>query len=670
MILGAANGVYTQTPDNQSKGIKQVSLENVVVAKYQAPDESSYDRSQLSGIKDYDRFANGQDVLFLAKDGKADYNICIGVNATDTEKFAAKTLAEHLKRITGADFAVVSSADSNTGKVIAVGPEAAGKIAPDSIPGFAALGHDGIVIKAKGKNLILTGAPGSRRGTIYAVVTFLENIGCRWWTETEMFVPQKPVLKIPLYDVQYRPGMNYRELYSYNMRNYAVFNKLNGDVYKIPEDHGGKISYRGPYFVHTFSLIVSPKEFFASHPEWFAEIDGKRQAGKWDGKTSGHADSCQLCLSNKELLAFVIGKVKGYLADAPPDSIVSLSQSDGDGPCQCNECRAIEKAEGGTPSGPILRFVNAVADAIKDEYPQAKIDTLAYSYSKDPPTVTKPRDNVQIRLCTFNNRWLAKYDSSANEKFYNDFLAWSKLTPNIYIWDYTTNFQNYIYPFPNLYVTSYNMRLFAQHNVKGIMQQGVFNTQGGDMADLKNWVFAKLLWNPELDEKALANEFVAGYYGKGAPFVSKYLELLYATDPMLQGYVRLAFLEKAYSLFINGRNSVKDNPAQCRKFEMVFAPMLNAIMVNWPFLRQECSGKPWPFPDSPAKVADEFVRICKENNVRYATEQGITPEKWAEKYRVESKAAKEAEEFKHIAATDKLDIQDSSFRYHKKGSAV
>lgn len=631
------------------------------VEKYLAPDESFYDRSQLSGIKDYEKFANGQEVLFLAKKGKTDYSIYINSKSTAAEKFAAQTLADYLKRITGADFPVVNSNAGNTGKIIAVGPEATRQIAPHAIPGFEVLGYDGIVIKTSGQNLILAGAPGSRRGTVYAVATFLESIGCRWWTETESFVPQKPVLKIPLYDIQKCPAFEYRELYYWDKYssavNFAVFNKLNGNCYPIPENCGGHISYKGLYHVHTFGLIVPPEEYFSRHPQWFAEINGKRSNKVFNG---------QLCLSpqNKDLLELVISKVKGYLADMPPDSIVSVSQNDGSGIsgnyCQCADCRAIEKEEG-SPSGPIIRFVNAVAEAVEKDFPHATVDTLAYLYSQKPPAVTRPRANVQIRLCAYKCRWLAPYDSKVNAQFYSDLTAWSKITSNISIWDYTTDFYNYIHPFPNLNVTSYNIRLFARNSVKGIMHQGAFTPSGGDMAALKDWVFAKLLWDPGLDEKALVREFVTGYYGAAAPHIAQYLEFLYADDPQQQLYLRFPFTAKAYPLFVAAREKVKNDLAALRRCELAFAPLLNVLMMNWASLRQESAGRPWPFPPEPSVVVDEFIRICAENRVNRGQEVFVAPAKWAEQYRAAGRIGKEAVEFKQVAPEDKIEIQDDCF---------
>ena len=53
----------------------------------------------------------------------------------------------------------------------------------------------------------------------------------------------------------------------------------------------------------------------------------------------------------------------------------------------------------GVGGGPLLDFVNFLADGIKDKYPEVYIDTLAYQYTQKAPKTIRPRDNVIVRLC-------------------------------------------------------------------------------------------------------------------------------------------------------------------------------------------------------------------------------------------------------------------------------
>ena len=116
--------------------------------------------------------------LVLATNGTSDYVITLSAAASKPEQTAASELADYLKQVTGADFARATPAQAAGRPVIAVGPGAAKSAAPEldlTRAGPAGLGEDGIVMKSAGRNLILTGAEGARRGTLYAVCEFLER---------------------------------------------------------------------------------------------------------------------------------------------------------------------------------------------------------------------------------------------------------------------------------------------------------------------------------------------------------------------------------------------------------------------------------------------------------------------------------------------------------------
>jgi len=66
---------------------------------------------------------------------------------------------------------------------------------------------------------------------------------------------------------------------------------------------------------------------------------------------------------------YVISRVKSFLNADPNATVISVTQNDGggEGICHTPDEDAVTKEEG-SPSGPLLRAVNAVADAIVDEY--------------------------------------------------------------------------------------------------------------------------------------------------------------------------------------------------------------------------------------------------------------------------------------------------------------
>ena len=134
----------------------------------------------------------------------------------------------------------------------------------------------------------------------------------------------------------------------------------------------------------------------------------------------------------------------------PEKENISVSQNDNAKNCLCPNCKAIDDREG-TPMGTLLEFVNAVADEVAKEHPDVKVGTLSYWYTRKPPKTLKPRPNVQIQLCSIECCLIHPINDPKCEKnvqFCQDMDEWGKLTKNIFIWNYNTNFSNYLLPCP------------------------------------------------------------------------------------------------------------------------------------------------------------------------------------------------------------------------------
>ena len=145
-------------------------------------------------------------------------------------------------------------------------------------------------------------------------------------------------------------------------------------------------------------------------------------------------------------------------------------------------------------SGTLIRFVNKIAEAIKDEFPDVYVDTLAYQYSIEPPRVTKPLDNVIVRVCTGGCSAHPIGNCPNNSGIKGCIERWAKISNRIYIWDYTTNFAQYLCPFPNLDTLQPNMQFFFENNVKGVFEQGNYQEGlNGEFGELRSYILAKLL---------------------------------------------------------------------------------------------------------------------------------------------------------------------------------
>lgn len=573
--------------------------------------------------------------LLLARNSKATCVIVVDPAATAPEQTAARELAATLRQITGAEFIVQTNTKAPTRAILVGGGDAARKAFLD-VP-FDGLDAEELVIKTRGNRLLLAG--GRPRGTLYAVSRFLQDqCGVRWWTPWASRIPKQATLRIGDLDLRARPAFEYRESFWYPAfdADWSWRNGCNGQSSRLGPENGGRINYKG--FVHTFYPLVPPEKHFAEHPEWFSLTKGKR--------TTDHA---QLCLTNPKLREFMVERVKQWLRESPDAGIISVSQNDWYGACECPDCKALDDAEG-THAATMLTFVNYIAEKIEPEFPHVAVDTLAYQYTRKPPKTLKPRPNVIVRLCSIECNFREPLDHSSNTAFAADIRGWSKLCQRLSIWDYTTDFAHYVQPHPNWFTLEANLRFFHANGVRGVFEQGAYQSHGSEMSELRAWVLAQLLWNPQRDGRALIHEFLEGYFGPdAAPHLRRYLDLMHeaskghnltcysSTDAP---FLRFKPLSEAEQLWQQAEAAAANSPEFFERLRLGHLPVRYVWLSRWDKLRKECSdaGSTWPLPDSRKQVADDWMAVAKGTpgkpwtKITVLNEGGLTPEKWAVRF--------------------------------------
>jgi hypothetical protein len=262
------------------------------------------------------------------------------------------------------------------------------------------LGQEGVLVTSTGLApgcVVATGAEGAARGALYASTELLELLGFRFLHSEETVVPSnnsssrsRSSLRMPpTFHRRYVPQLEYRAFDDFTATvtprwvQHARINSLGdwGTRWNHAEASGGSVDYaQGPAasnltypgFSHTaFNLV--PPYLRSTHPEWFGG----------DPHSTVPAGG-QLCWANPELIQFLTRRVQSMLRGPSRGStIVSISNNDAAPPPPgvsrwCNrsdDARAI--AEEGSPMGPLLRAVNAVAAAIEPEFPDVAISTMA-----------------------------------------------------------------------------------------------------------------------------------------------------------------------------------------------------------------------------------------------------------------------------------------------------
>ena len=457
----------------------------------------------------------------IVKDGKANATVIIGSDATEEDHYAANEFIKYVNEISGVVLTESTTPDPKGFNVYIGESKVTKSFIKKMKPTFKweSLKTDGILIYKQGNNLVLAG---DNSGTIYAVYTFLEdNCGIRFLTPEDEYIPKSDTITVV--DAEkyskfftYTPKIMSREsFFTVNNGNwpYDLKLKLNGHNNPVPNAYGGHVVLNG--FAHTFNTLINPEVYGKDHPEWFSERNGERMATR-------HG---QLCLSNQEMVAELIKNVLKTIEANPEDKIFSCTQNDTQNYCTCPECVKLTEKYG--HSGALLTVINQIADAIKDKYPDKYIETFAYQYTREAPKGgIVPRDNVIIRLCSIECDFGHDFKHPNNKAFWKDLQDWKEICKTLYMWDYVSDFSDYIIPHPNVQVLQPNVQYMAENNVIAIFEEGDYSNTNSMLNHYKRYILAKLMWDPYMDMEKETKIFFDLFYGDAGEDMLKFNEAL------------------------------------------------------------------------------------------------------------------------------------------------
>ena len=554
--------------------------------------------------------------------GRPAARIEIPEGAGEVERRAAEILRTSILKMSGADLPVRTAPEPGKPGVAAIGFPQNGlpPVLSSSVP---SLRHDGFAVATSTGNLYI--ASGGGKGLIYGVVHVLEKyFGCRRYSPSaEVFPRQNDLALGCVFEVD-NPVNEVRIVY-------GEFT-LDPDYRDWMRLHVLDDLYGAGYYVHTFQKLVPWQTYFASHPEYFALMNGKRIID-------------QPCLSRPEVFDIVVARLREEMAAQPDKGIWSVSQNDNSSYCRCPEClKAIE--EEGSPAGPIIRFVNRVAALSPDK----TISTLAYQYSRPAPRRTRPAPNVEVMLCTIElDRSRPIAGDPAGASFVRDLEDWSRICGSLYLWDYTVNFSHHVSPFPNLHVLQPNIRLFVGRGVRKHFQQT--NTgPGHESSELKSYLLARLLWDPDADADAVTQDFLAGYYGPAAPMIREYAEALRRAlersgarldiyePPAVHARDYLSAADTALydRLFDRAEAAAARDPERRARVRTARLPLMYAELeigksdMFGPRGFYEERERRFKARRAMVRLLEEFSERCREGGVRTLSEGGLTPEAYVQ----------------------------------------
>lgn len=449
----------------------------------------------------------------------SDAVIVISENAGITDNYAANRLKYYLDEITGSNIKIVTDAAEYENE-ISVG--ATNRSCSD----FSSFPDGSYSISSSENQIIINGA--GNKGTINGVYAFLEKYcGCHWYESEVIIIPKNEVLTVPAdINVEYTPFFEFSETDTTSSRDpeFSVANGLTGGIYKnLSPEQGGAVEYIGGSSHTLVNQYCKPSVYFKEHPEYFALVDGTRT-------------ETQLCLTNEDVKNIVVSEALALLEEShDPDAplqILSVTQADNGYYCQCENCRAVDDANG-SQAGTMITFANEIAKRIKADgkYDNVAIDTFAYQYTRKAPSDVVPREDVIVRLCSIEccfGHTLDDPECEANTAFMQDLSDWSKICSRLYIWNYNLNCDESINIYANFGTMQRNTQIFYEHNVKGIYQQGVYyiSESDGEFGEMKTYLLSKLMQNPYLDFEEEMTGYLVGVYGKGGIYLKEFIDII------------------------------------------------------------------------------------------------------------------------------------------------
>jgi hypothetical protein len=376
--------------------------------------------------------ATPADVLVLAAPNKTLATIILPAKSGVPIHFAAQELQKYVEQMTGIRLNVedeaagvegpkvlLTSGNWETGKL---GNWETGKLGPNFLisqfPNFHSpfsilppplrppVGSDAFLIRTVGNTLVIAG--GCDRAVLFGVYAFLERVGSRWFGPGEEYVPSVDALEIPPLEVSEAPALKWRALELIAGSNTAAVDwmakaRLNvawpetytplTDLQASEEsmkaaavpamiERGLTIFWGG----HVLPFLFS-QEKYADHPEYFAQVQGKRLDPAVDFQARA-----QLCTSNPEVMRILTENTIAFLRHHPWIDVLFLWGNDTTQWCECDSCRALEpQPDKPSPFGGLdrsatyCRMIKVVNEGVQRELPGRKIAFNHYYNLEDLP---------------------------------------------------------------------------------------------------------------------------------------------------------------------------------------------------------------------------------------------------------------------------------------------
>jgi hypothetical protein len=285
-------------------------------------------------------------------------------------------------------------------------------------------------------------------------------------------------------------------------------------------------SYREPHLkanlVEDYDVIVNTNNVENDWGIWghqLFNIVNKKPKSVFYSVVDGQINKDQLCFGKPEMYNFLVNFViENYGEKEDSHQKFVVSPADNNLVCTCSACAKLGNVKGNS-SPAVIAFVNKLAT----RFPNHQFFTIDYLSVKTPPSI-QMRKNTGILISSIDIPRKVNMDSNnpAVRAFASKVESWHKVCPSVYVWDYISNFDDYLTPFAVLSVCKTNFDFYKKLNINGIFANGA----GYDYStfnDVHTYVLAALMQDPTLDLNQLVKRFCNQHYGESGQLVANYI---------------------------------------------------------------------------------------------------------------------------------------------------
>ncbi len=502
----------------------------------------------------------------IVENGEAMAHIVLEESVSQLEQYAAEELAYHIKTVSNAEIPITNTVQDGSLPIIICTPDTCPELAelfPEDLKWLTALrdengrywADDGFSIRFYEGTLYIFGA--TPRGALNGVYDFIEdNMGVLWVrAEEEIGLIYEEMPTVAIETAHYTEG--HREKSPFQLRGTSFGGKSDEDTQIL-------------YARNKLNTVSGADKFKKENGVWevdriwITEHDNFGHCLKfWVRNSPLYDPDCteywnvdefgspapneinQINFWSEKTLETVTAAILELLSQHPDIKTVPIGIEDGllekmhcynppysEQPFEYAEGQFVDPGDSSFHSTVVFTFINNVAKRVAESYPNVKIMAYAYHNAIIPP-LCEIEPNVMpvftpIEGCMTDP--ITDPDNPHNAIVKNLIEEWSLFPNELGVCEYYfCSSARSRYERPIWYKMQSDMQFYAENGFRHFVALGQsdrIHSGVWSMNTLSNWLYAKLLWNPNEDVDALIRYFCDKVYGSASEHMQEYYRLL------------------------------------------------------------------------------------------------------------------------------------------------